>query len=98
MIKSLLVHLPHGSVLLRYCRKTRRDAEKKSYLHSFGEFFRLCSEDGRLQQNLFSKSGERKKKILKIFKVTKLSIENNTYLPHTICRKCERMVESIVAF
>ena len=71
---------------------------KKTYMRSFRDVCRLCGETGRLQQKLFSKSGEKKQINEKIFKATGLRLENDPNLPHAMCRKCERMIESIVAF
>lgn len=74
------------------------ETPKKTYMRSFGDVCRLCSQCGRLQQKIFSKSGEKKQIAEKIFKATGLRIEDNADLPHAICRKCERMLENIVAF
>ena len=48
------------------------ETPEKSYTRSFGDVCRLCSENGRLQQKIFSKSGEKKQIWEKICKTTGL--------------------------
>ena len=89
----------HNCNVIYHTTKARLvETPKKTNMCSFRDVCHLCGETGRLQQNLFSKSGEKKQINEKIFKATGLCLENDLNLPHAMCGKCERMIESIVAF
>jgi hypothetical protein len=68
----------------------------KSYLHEFGGgACRLCSsESGRLQLQIFNKSGNRKQMAEKIFKATGLRIDNNSHLYVTTMTLFSRRVHT----